>query len=546
MQYVKQTIGNIVDQKCSEFKDREAIVFASDNTRLTYGNFRILYDSLAKALYHLGIRKGHHIAIMSVNSPYWLALQVAASKIGAVLVCLNTAYSHNELEYVLNHSESTAVILASGKNKTSFLSILKKVCPELDDSARGALKCERLPLLKTVITDDATPSGSIFTLNELVAAGRLMPDSILEGMDRTLSCEEVVNIQYTSGTTGKPKAVMSTHYAMVNNAIVSGKNMNYTPDDRLLLCLPLFHVIGCVLSGVLSLLYGSTLVIVERFQTEQVLEYLEKEKCTAINAVPTMFYFLLSSPNLCIKKLPELKKGFIAGSLCHPSLMQDIMTKLHIEELSNVYGQTEAIAITQTIDSDSLENRQTTIGRPLEGVEAKIVDIHTQERVAAGAKGELCVKTEYLMSGYYKNKPATDKAIDSDGWLHTGDLAVMDRGGYIKIMGRIKEIIIRGGENISPLEIEDTLKTYKGVRDAIAIGIPDSVLGEEICALIILNDPMVTENELLEYTKCKLAKYKIPKYVKIVSEFPVTSSGKVQKFILRDQMIQEYALNKSI
>ncbi|HEX3040199.1 MAG TPA: AMP-binding protein [Caproiciproducens sp.] len=544
MQYVKDTLGSIVDRKCGEFKNREAMVFASDNIRLTYSSFRVLYDSLAKALYHLGIRKGHHIAIMSVNSPYWLALQIAAAKLGAVFVCLNTAYTENELEYVLNHSESTAVILASGHSKVPFLSIFKKICPELETSPRAALKCERLPLLKSVITDGKTPSPGTFTLNELVAAGSLLPNSILEKSAQALSCRDVVNIQYTSGTTGKPKAVLSTHYTMINNAIVGGKNMNYTPDDRLLLCLPLFHVIGCVLSGILALLYGSTLVIVERFQTDQVLELLEKEKCTAINAVPTMFHFVMSSPKLRVEKLPALRKGFIAGSYCPPALMQDIMTKLHIAELSNVYGQTEAIAITQTVSSDSLEHRLETIGRPLEGVEARIMDIQTHEAAECGASGELCVKSEYVMCGYLKNRAATEKAIDPDGWLHTGDLASMDREGYIRIMGRMKEIIIRGGENISPIEIEDTLKSYQGVKDAVAIGVPDSILGEEICALVIPSDPKLSLTDLLEYAKNRLARYKVPKYLKIVKEFPLTSNGKVQKIILKEQMIKEYALKK--
>jgi Acyl-CoA synthetases (AMP-forming)/AMP-acid ligases II len=544
MKYVKQTIGTIIDEKCSEFRDREAIVFASDNSRITYGDFRILYDSLAKALYHLGIRRGDRIAIMSVNSPYWLAVQIAASKIGAVLVCLNTAYTGNEMEYVLNHSESTALILAGGKNRSAFLDTFEKICPDFSRSASGDLHSERFPCLRTVITDETVPSGGAYTLAELAALGKNLPGPDLKELNDAASCEEVINIQYTSGTTGKPKAVMSTHYAIVNNALVCGENMRYTPEDRLMLCLPLFHVIGCVLSGILGLLYGSTLVVVERFQTEQVLEYLEKEKCTAINAVPTMFHFLLNSPNLRADRLPALKKGFIAGSYCHPSLVQDIMTSLHLEELSIVYGQTEGIAITQTLVSDSMQNRLTTIGHALDGVEAKIVDVRTQQPAGIGGNGELCVKTEYLMKGYYKNKVATDKTVDQDGWLHTGDLATIDCDGYIKIMGRIKEIIIRGGENISPMEIEDTLKSHQGVQDAVAIGVPDSVLGEEICALILSDDPEVTEEELLEFARCRLARYKVPRYLKIVSEFPVTASGKVQKFILRDQMIQEYALKQ--
>ncbi len=544
MQYVRQTLGAIVDQKCNEYKDREAMVFAADHSRITYAQFQVLYDSLAKSLYELGIRKGDRIALMSVNSPCWLALQIAAAKIGAVLICINTAYKEAELEYVLNHSESSMLILASGSSRTSFLNTFRKICPELEHSVPGQLNSVYLPHLKTIITDEKRPSHGVLTLSELTERGKNLPDSILDGL--TLSCDDIINIQYTSGTTGKPKAVMSAHYAIVNNALVCGENMKYTPEDRLLLCLPLFHVIGCVLSGILSLLFGSTLVIVERFQTEQVLEFLEREKCTAINAVPTMFHFLLNSPDFSSESLTALNKGFIAGSCCSPALMQDIMTKLHIKELSNVYGQTEAIAITQTVPGDSLDNLIHTIGRPLEGVEAKIIDPATKKALCSSLSGELYIKSEYLMKGYYKNKAATESAVDSEGWLHTGDLAVMDSQGYIRIMGRIKDIIIRGGENISPVEIENLLKEYDGIQEVAVIGFPDPALGEEICALIVSNDSTITEDELLDFLRSRLAKFKVPKYIRFVEDLPMTSSGKIQKFLLKEQLQKEYAVSEAL
>lgn len=540
MQYTKQTLGNIVDQKCTEFAARESMVFASDNSRYTYSEFKILYDSLAKALLHLGIQRGQHIAIMSVNSPYWLAMQVAVSKIGAVLVCLNTACSAKELEYELNHSDSVAVILAGGKSKTPFLTKFQAICPEIQHSKPGELNSAALPLIKTVITDEATASPGVYTLKELAIAGKAMPDSMLDDVSHMPCADDIVNIQYTSGTTGKPKAVMTTQYSIVNNALVCGKNMNYSPEDRLLLCLPLFHVIGCVLSGILGILHGSTLVIVECFHTEEVLRALEKEKCTAINAVPTMFHFLLNSPHLHIEKLPALKKGFIAGSHCPPGLMTALMEKMHITEMSNVYGQTEGIAITQSLKSDSLDRRMHTIGRAVEGVEAKIIDSRTHELLPVGSCGELCVKTEYAMKGYYKNEDATKKTLDEEGWLHTGDLAEMDEDGYIKLLGRIKEIIIRGGENISPIEIENTLKDCHGVQDAAAVGVPDAVFGEEICAFIIRKDPLITEDELSTFASLHLAKYKLPKYYRFVNELPVTSSGKIKRTFLKEQVINEY------
>lgn len=541
--FVNDTLGSYIDKICDNYGNSEAFVFPSMNIRYSYKQFQELSNKLAKGLIALGIKKGDHIAILELNSPIWIALQIAAAKVGCIMVCFNTGYTASELEYVLNHSESTLLLLSSGYKRNSFIDNLKELCPELDACEPCMLKSKRIPKLKTVVMIDNKEYNGTLTIDMLIKLGNIIDDYTLNNFTAEIDCQDVVNIQYTSGTTGNPKAVMSTHFSVINNALVSGRKLNYSTDDKVLLCLPLFHVIGYVLSALSGLFYGSTIVLVERFETEAVLHYIEKENCTVFSGVPSMFMFMLNHENLDSYNITSLSKGFIAGSCCSKELMLDIIKKLGITELANVFGQTEAIAVTQTCYTDSLDQRLCTIGKPLDGVESKVIDIVTGENVGINQAGELCIKTVYLMKGYYKDTEATLKAVDKNGWLHTGDLAVIDDSGYIRIIGRAKDMIIRGGENISPVDIENHLRLFDGISDAAVVGIPDKLLGEEIFAFIIKEpSAQFTFVEVQNFLNKRLARFKIPKFFYFIDSFPVTSSGKVRKFALKEVAVKKLLL----
>lgn len=540
--FSKETIGSIIDRLCVKYEKNEAIVYRDKDVRYSYGDFKKMYDGIAKGLLKLGIKKGDHLSIWSLNSPEWIALQIATAKIGAVLVCINTDYSKHELEYNLKHSNSKVLFFSKGYTGNNYADSVYSICPELKACSHGNLSSKTLPDMKIVISIDGEDKN-LMTLSDLIEMGKDVSDEELLERSNSLECHDTINIQYTSGTTGNPKGVMSTHYNIINNAIYSGKNLNYSEKDRLLVCLPLFHVMGCVLSAIQCLLYGATIVLVERFQTAKVLEYLEKEKCTALNGVPTMFNFLLSHPNLANFDLSNLRKGMIAGSYCHPDLMKEIIDKMNMKELCIVYGQTEAMGITQTLISDPFDKRINTVGRGMFGTEIKIINPATGIEVPNGTEGELITKTEYIIKGYYKNQEATQKSIDKNGWLHTGDLAVKDDEGYIRIIGRIKDIIIRGGENISPTEIEELLLKHVSIKKAAVVGVPDKIHGEEICAFVIIEDKhTLTREEVISFVQENLAKFKIPKYIEFVDEIPTTASGKIKKFMLKDYAIEKYSL----
>lgn len=538
--YITKTLAEVMEDKCLRYKEREALVFPARKVNYTFSDLQRLTNQYAKGLLALGVKKGDHLAVLSLNSPEWVLLELAAAKIGAVLVCINTASTKVELLFALKQSESSLFFLTKGFKDVNFIDSLMEICPELNKALPGKLASENLPCLKTVVVLDETVLPGTYLLSEMIEFSKGVEDTLLLEAQSKVKAHDPLNIFYTSGTTGNSKGVVLNHFVTVNNAIVSGERMEYDEDDRILLSLPLFHVIGFVLSTLAGFFYGASIVMLERFETKKVLSVISEHSCTVFNGVPSMFQFLLNN-DLSQYDLSSLSKGFIAGSCCSRELMLRIIEQLGIDSIANLYGQTEAIGITQMAGEDDLEYRLHTIGKPLPGVNVRVADISTGTDVLTGEKGELLVKSVYIMNGYFHNPEATDKTIDKEGWLHTGDLVSMNQEGYITIEGRIKDIIIRGGENISPAEIESVLKRHPKIFDAAVVSVPDKLLGEEICAFIVTEDGNSMEPaEVRDFVAQNMAKYKVPKYIKFIPVLPATSSGKVKKAVLREQIKNEF------
>jgi fatty-acyl-CoA synthase len=538
------TIGGLLDQMAERFPDNDALVYVDRGLRYSYDEFNQVCRRVAKGLLKLGVKKGDHVSIWATNVPEWVILSFATAKIGAVLVTVNTSYRTSELEYILKQSDSGYLFLVKGFKDIDYMETLYEVVPELRSSAPGTLQSDLLPFLKQVVyIGEETPAGTI-NFNDLYEMADAVPDEELWEIERSLDIHDVINMQYTSGTTGFPKGVMLTHYNLTNNGFYIGECMKFTEKDRLCIPVPFFHCFGSVLAVMASVTHGSTMAPIVTFNPLQVLQAIEKERCTAVHGVPTMFIAELEHPDFDTFDLTSLRTGIMAGSVCPIEVMKRAVNDMHMTEITSVYGQTEASpGITQTRTEDSIELRVSTVGRALPGAEVKIIDIETGATLPPGKQGELCGRGYMVMKGYYKMPEETAKVIDADGWLHTGDLAVMDENGYCKITGRIKNMIIRGGENIYPKEIEEFLYTHPKVSDVQVYGVPDRKFGEQVMAAIVLKKGMeMTEDEVKQFCKGKIANYKIPKYVKFVDSYPMTASGKIQKFKLREMAIRELQL----
>ena len=543
-QQIALTIGELLDDMARRHPDNEALVYPERGLRYTYQQLNDVCRLAAKGLLRMGIKKGDNLSIWAHNVPEWVVLQFATAKIGAVLVTVNTSYKSSELEYILNQSDSTTLFMVKTFKDTDYVDTLNAVVPELVGSVPGMLSSAKLPFLKNVVfIGDGAPAG-MFNFDSIVEMGRDVPDTDLKTIEATLDCHETINMQYTSGTTGFPKGVMLTHYNLVNNGFNIGECMKFSEKDRLCIPVPFFHCFGCVLAVMACVTHGSTMVPVEIFDPLAVLRTIEAEKCTAVHGVPTMFIAELEHPDFDKFDLTSLRTGIMAGSVCPIEVMKRVVKDMHVTEITSVYGQTESSpGITQTRTEDSIELRVATVGRALPGAEVKIIDIESGDTLPPGKQGELCARGYMVMKGYYKMPEETAKVIDADGWLHTGDLAIMDENGYCKITGRIKQMIIRGGENIYPKEIEEFLYTHSKISDVQIYGVPDRKYGEQIMASIILKKGMeMGEDEVREFCRGKIANYKIPKYVKFVDSYPMTASGKIQKFKMRDMAIKELQL----
>ncbi|MFC4076715.1 AMP-binding protein [Salinithrix halophila] len=539
------TVGGLLDKTVNRFGDREGVVYPERNLRWTYRRFWEECNRVAKGLMKLGVKKGDHLAIWAANHPEWLVTQFATGKMGAVMITVNTNYRARELEYLLRQSDAETLILTESFKGTRYVDMLREICPELDRCQPGMLIAERLPRLKNIILLDDERRPGMFTWSDLITMGEEISDSELQERQDSLSPDDVINMQYTSGTTGFPKGVMLTHKNIINNAKSIADCMKLTEKDKMCIPVPFFHCFGCVLGTLACVTAGTTMVPLIQFDPLAVLETVEKEECTALHGVPTMFIAELNHPEFSRFALPCLRTGIMAGSNCPMEVMKKVMDVMGASEITIAYGQTESSpVISQTRTDDPIERRVATVGKKLPHVEVKVVDLETGDEVARGVQGELCTRGYHVMKGYYKMPEATEQAIDAQGWLHTGDLATMDTEGYIRITGRLKDMIIRGGENIYPREVEEFLYTHPDILDVQIVGVPDEKYGEELMAWVRVREgKKMTVEDIRAFCDGRIARYKIPRYVKIVSSYPMTASGKIQKYKLREMALKELNLD---
>lgn len=536
------TLGQMLDEAIAQYPDNEAVVYVDRNFRLTYREFGKLVDEVAKGLMALGVQKGEKVAIWASNVPYWVVFQFATAKIGAILLTVNTFYKSAELEYLLKQSEAENLVLIDSFRDTDYVQIVYDLVPELKTQQRGYLQSERFPDLKRVIFMGPEKHRGMYSIPEVVSLARMVSEEDYQARQASLSPHDVVNMQYTSGTTGFPNGVMLTHYNIGNNGFWIGENQRFTNKDRICLPVPLFHCFGCVLGVLAAVSHGATLVILESFNPLMVLSSVEEERCTALYGVPTMFIAVLEHRSFDRYDLSSLRTGIMAGAPCPVPVMEKVIDKMHMREITICYGLTEASPVmTQTRVDDSIEHRTQTVGRAMPEIEVTIRDPETNQPVPFGVQGEVCCRGYNVMKGYYNNPDATAAAIDVEGWLHSGDLGTMDEQGYVRITGRLKDMIIRGGENIYPREIEEFLYRMEGIKDVQVVGVPSRKYGEEVGAFIILKEGFdYAPEDIKDFCRGKIARYKIPKYIAFLDEYPMTASGKIQKYKLRELAAQMF------
>ena len=534
-QLSEKTLGDWLEHWAQVTPDKEYIVYSDRDLRFTWKQFNDRVDDMARGLIAIGVTKGTHVGLWAQNVPDWLTFLYACAKIGAVCITVNTNYKQNELEYLCQDSDMHTLCLTDGTWESNYVDMAYTMLPELRECERGHLESKRFPKLKNVVYIGQEKYRGMYNTAEILLLGENTDDDEFQRLRKSVTCHDVVNMQYTSGTTGFPKGVMLTHYNIANDGFLTGEHMKFTQDDKLCVCVPLFHCFGVVLATMNCLTHGCTEVLVERFDPLVTLASVHKERCTALYGVPTMFIAELNHPMFNMFDLSCLRTGIMAGSLCPIELMRKVEEKMFLH-VTSVYGLTESSpGMSQTRIDDPDEVRYTTVGRDYEFVDVKVLDPETNKEVPVGTQGEMCCKGFNVMKGYYKNPEATAEVIDENGYLHSGDLGVMDENGNYRITGRIKDMIIRGGENIYPREIEEFLYHLPGVRDVQVAGVPSKKYGEEVGAFIILDEgAKLTEEEVRDWCRGKIARYKIPKYVFFVKEYPLTGSGKIQKFKLRE------------
>ena len=539
MEFIENTLGGVLDDLSKNNPNGWAVRYTDRNYFRTWKELNDEADLIARGMMSLGVKKGDHVAIWATNTPEWILTLFAAAKIGAVLVTVNTNFKIFELEYLLRQSDTKLLVMIGGFKNNDYVATVNELLPELKTTS-GEIESEHLPFLKRVVfAGKETPEGML-NFEDLKILGGDFHVEIYEENKKTLNTHDVVNMQYTSGTTGFPKGVMLTHYNILNNGKTIGDGMKFTKNDKLCITVPFFHCFGLVLAMMACITHGTTMVPVERYSPVPVMNAISVEKCTAVHGVPTMFIAMLEHAQFNNFDFSSLRTGIMAGSPCPIEVMKKVIDKMNMREIVIVFGQTEASpGCTMTTTSDSIDKRVNTVGRAFPGVECKIIDPESGEELPINTPGEFCARGYNIMKGYYKMPEATAQAIDKDGWLHTGDLCTVDEDGYYKVVGRIKDMIIRGGENIYPKEIEECLYTCDKVSDVQVIGVPSEAYGEEVMACVILKEgEEMTEEEVKEFVGARMAKHKVPRYVRFVDSFPTNAAGKIQKFKMREEAIE--------
>jgi len=548
MDLSRTTVGDLFDQVAFRFPENEALIDVPGGGKYSYRELLAVVNQMAKGFLKVGLKEGEHLALWAPNRAEWIITQLALAKIGVLLISVDTNYQVEQLEYLLKQSDSRSLVATEGLKGSEYLDMIHQLCPAIEDSTPGQVNCPGLPELKNVILISEEiphrPWGGILNWKTILDLGRDVPDRLLTERQRACHDEDVVTILYTSGTTGAPKGVMSTHYGIVNTTLASADNQRLTEADRLCLSVPLSHMFGCICITLAAIMKGAAIVIPSRaYDPLNVLKTIDKERCTALYGSPSLFIALMEHPEFRRFDLRTLRTGIMGGAQCPMELMKKVVEEMGVTEIVIGYGQTEASSwITQTRPEDPLELRVSTVGRPLPNIEVKMIDPGTGQGVPNGTVGEICAKG-FNMKGYYKMPAATANALDHEGWLHTGDLGMVDKNGYVRTTGRLKEVINKGGETIYPIEIEEVLFKHPKISNVSVFGVPSKKMGEEVAIWIKLEEGMsATEEEILQYCQGKLPDSYLPRYIKFVKEFPMTPLGKVQKFKIKEMAIEEYGL----
>ncbi|MDQ2740862.1 MAG: AMP-binding protein [Chloroflexota bacterium] len=542
---IGSTIGDLFDRVAARLPEHEALVSRHQNLRYTYAQLREQTERMARALLALDLQQGDRIGIWAPNCAEWVITQFATPKIGAILVNINPAYRTSELEYVLRQAGVSTLIIASRFKSSDYVAMVGEVCPELGSSRAGEIQSARLPALRTVIVLGEEPVDGAYRWGDLMSMADHVSPTALAERQAEQQFDDPINLQYTSGTTGFPKGATLSHHSILNNGFFIGEKMRFKPEDRLCIPVPFYHCFGMVLANLAAVTHGATMVLpAESFEPQSVLQTVQDERCTALHGVPTMFIAELGREDFDQYDLSTLRTGIMAGSPCPIEVMKQVIDRMHMADVTICYGMTETSPVSlQTGDDDSLEMRVSTVGRVHPHVELKVIDPTTGRVLPRGEPGELCSRGYIVMLGYWENPEATAGAIDAGRWMHTGDLATMDQDGYVNIVGRIKDLVIRGGENVYPREIEEFLYGHPAVQDVQVIGVPDERYGEEVMAWIILKPgQQASQDEIREFCRGKIAHYKIPRYVTFTDGFPMTITGKIQKFKMREMAVEQLGL----